>query len=275
MRDIAKAGWRVTLPVQTMRVSTPWHSMCCWNSDRRTPDSGGSGPGTCATPCRAPDVVRGRTNTSGRWRNSSTAGRSFACACRGSARSFSSCTRPKAAESSEGSKFHPTSSKMKRLSYSRSSSMDEKNRRSVPFLRPEELDLRPPAPAAQQQAAVGQVVVVEAHHAAGACGGDDVTERERGHRNVRPGAGGRTTQRGPEASHESSTTARPCSSATARMASQSGALPMRFGSEDGFGPRSDHLLDGGDVDVVRVRLHVDERRDGPRPEPAARCRWRR
>jgi len=39
-----------------------------------------------------------------------------------------SCTRPNAADSSEGSKFQPTSSKMKRLSYSRPSSMVLKNR---------------------------------------------------------------------------------------------------------------------------------------------------
>ena len=33
-----KPGWRRTLPVQTMRVSTPWDSMCCWKSARRMPD---------------------------------------------------------------------------------------------------------------------------------------------------------------------------------------------------------------------------------------------
>ena len=36
----ANAGWRVTLPVHTMRVSMPWPSMCSWNSARRMPDSG-------------------------------------------------------------------------------------------------------------------------------------------------------------------------------------------------------------------------------------------
>ena len=36
--------------------------------------------------------------------------------------------------------------------------------------------------------------------------------------------------REPSASHESSTTVRPCRSAMARMRSQSGALPIRFGA---------------------------------------------
>jgi len=43
---------------------------------------------------------------------------------------------PERGDSSDGSKFHPTSSKMKRLSYSMSPSIDEKKRRSTPLREP-------------------------------------------------------------------------------------------------------------------------------------------
>ena len=63
-------------------------------------------------------------------------GRSCACGAARLSGSFSSWTRPNAAESSAGSKFQPISSKMKRLSYSRSPSIDEKNRWSTPLREP-------------------------------------------------------------------------------------------------------------------------------------------
>ena len=39
-RIVRKAGCLSTLPVHTMRVSTPWPSMWAWNSLRRMPDPG-------------------------------------------------------------------------------------------------------------------------------------------------------------------------------------------------------------------------------------------
>ena len=54
------AGWRVTLPVHTMRVSTPCDSMCSWNSARRTPDSGRISTGNMCQPVSMPAVVRGQ-----------------------------------------------------------------------------------------------------------------------------------------------------------------------------------------------------------------------
>ena len=62
----------------------------------------------------------------------------------------------------------------------------------------------------------------------------------------------------PSASHESSITWRPCASAMARMRSQSGQLPMRFGTRIALvrGPIIASMR--VDVDVERVGLDVDE-----------------
>ena len=70
----------------------------------------------------------------------------------------------------------------------------------------------------------------------------------------------------PSASQESSTTCRPRSSAMARMRSQSGALPIRFGHEDRLRVRPDQPLERVDVDVVGAGLDVDENRDQPGPD---------
>ena len=61
----ANAGCRVTLPVHTMRVSTPCPSMCSWNSARRIPDSGRMRTGNMCHPVSSSSVWRGSTNTSG------------------------------------------------------------------------------------------------------------------------------------------------------------------------------------------------------------------
>ena len=66
----------------------------------------------------------------------------------------------------------------------------------------------------------------------------------------------------PSASQESSTTCRRCASAMARMRSQSGTFPMRFGTRIAL-CGSDHRLDRVDVDVVGVGLDVDEHGDEP------------
>ncbi len=55
----------------------------------------------------------------------------------------------------------------------------------------------------------------------------------------------------PSASHESSTTSSPWSSASRRTASQSGALPIRFGRKIAFvrGPTSSSILDTSALNV--------------------------
>ena len=137
-----------------------------------------------------PSVVRAARTRRPLRRSTHSAGRSCACAGQVVSGASASCTSPNAADSSEGSKFHPTSSKMNRLSYSRPSSMRREEAVPASLPRPEELDLRPASPSSKQQAAIGQVVVVYADHAAGARCGDDVAQREGGDRDVGPGAGG-------------------------------------------------------------------------------------
>ena len=133
---LRKAGWRVTLPVQTMRVSMPWRSMCSWNSDRRTPDSGRISTGNMCQAVSSSGVVRGRTKTSGRWSRSAHAvERSFACARRGCRRASPAAPgrrRPRAPTARSSS---PTSSKMNRLSYSRSVVDGREEPAALPLLR--------------------------------------------------------------------------------------------------------------------------------------------
>ena len=64
----------------------------------------------------------------------------------------------------------------------------------------------------------------------------------------------------PSASHESSSTFRPFLSAKARIASQSGTLPIRFGTRYGFCPPTDHLGHPVHINVVRVDVDVHEDR---------------
>ena len=58
-------------------------------------------------------------------------------------------------------------------------------------------------------------------------------------------------------------TTRSWRSAMARMASQSGALPMRFGARIALVRGADHRLDGVDVDLEGVGRDVDEHRHEP------------
>ena len=83
-----------------------------------------------------PSSVRGSSKASG-WRPNPSQRRAKlrfrAARFWGSLRSW---TSPKAALNSAGSKFQPTSSKMKRLSYSRSPSISLKKRFSTPLADP-------------------------------------------------------------------------------------------------------------------------------------------
>ncbi len=156
--------------------------------------------------------------------------RSSADGVRGSPASFSSCTRPNAADSSDGSKFHPASSKMKRLSYSRSPSIVEKNRVSTPFVDPNNWgsERRPHRRSKRQRstnASSSRHTIPPVPAPVMMCeSANEVTEMS----DRSPVGEPRNVE--PRASHESSTTRRPWTSAMARMRSQSGTLPMRFGT---------------------------------------------
>ena len=212
-------------------------------------------------------VVRGSTNTSGRWPNSSQSRAKLRFRARevvGQLLELDDAER---------------GGELRRLEVPADLVEDEQvvvlevavDRREEPPLDAlagaEDLHLRAPAPAAQQQAAVDELVVVEADHAAGARRGDDVREGERRDRDVAAGAGRRAPQRRARARRRS-----PRSPAargrrrSSRMRSQSGTLPMRFGHQDRLGARADHRLDRVDVDVVGVGLDVDEHRHEPGPD---------
>ena len=83
-----------------------------------------------------PSSWRGSSNTSGHWAKPSDSRAKFRFRAARLTGSFWSWTSPNAALSSEGSKFQPTSSKMNRLSYSRSPSISLKKRLSTPLAEP-------------------------------------------------------------------------------------------------------------------------------------------
>ena len=80
----ANAGWRSTLPVHTMRVSTPCASMCCWKLGApHAATRAGSGTGTCASRCRARRACAGARTRRDGWRSARTAAGSCAGGARG------------------------------------------------------------------------------------------------------------------------------------------------------------------------------------------------
>ena len=143
-------------------------------------------------------VVRGRTNTSGRWAKSWVNRAKLCLRFARLSASLSSCTRPNAADSSDGLEV-PADLVEDEEVVVFEVAVDRREEAPVDaFAGSVDLRLRPASPAAQQEAPVDEIVVVEAHHAAGSGRGDDVGQRERRDRDVRPGAGRRSAQRRPE-----------------------------------------------------------------------------
>ncbi len=185
--------------------------------------------GNMCHPVSTPSVSRGRVNSSGhrakcdavmaklRWRRARLSA------------SLSSCTSPKAADSSEGSKFQPFSSKMNRLSYSRPSSMALKKRSTLPFCDPKSCSSER-RPQRRKSSALSASASSSKHTIPPVPAAVMMCERAKLVREMsaRAPVGVPRSVR-PRASQESSTTTRSWRSAISRMASQSGALPMRFG----------------------------------------------
>ena len=170
--------------------------MCCWNAARcdarlRADEHGEHVP-------RGVDLGRGARAARTRRAAARTAAVSRSKLRLRRARlsgSLSSCTRPNAAESSDGLEV-PADLVEDEEVVVFEVAVDRREEAPVDALaRAVDLRLRAAAPAAQEQAAVDELVVVEAHHAAGAGRGDDVREREARDGDVGAGAGRRAAQR--------------------------------------------------------------------------------
>ncbi len=173
---------------------------------------------------------------------------------------MSSCTRPNAADSSDGSKFQPISSKMNRLSYSRPSSIVLKKRLSTPFVEPKSWiserrpqrrsssawsasassskQTMPPVPAAVMMCERAKLVTLMSARVPG--------------------------RRAPQREPERVAGVLDHLQAVA-VGDRPDAVPVRgvadqVRGEDRLGPRPDHRLDRVDVDLERVRGDVDEHR---------------
>src|SRR6185437_6531394 len=101
-----------------MRVSMLAASMCRWKSDRLMPESGLMVNGKACHPVMRSASCVGTRKTSARWPKCADRSSKFLLRRSRFCASFKNCTSPKEAEISLGSKFHPTSSKMKMSSYS-------------------------------------------------------------------------------------------------------------------------------------------------------------
>ena len=206
-------------------------------------------------------------------RRTPTAGRSCVGGGRGCCGSLRSCTTPNAALISR--RLEVPADLVEDEEVVVLDAVDLGEEALVALLRAVDLRLGPPAPAAQQQAAVDELVVVEQHHPAGAAA---VMMCERAKLvTLMSRARARSACRGawrPSASHESSITVRPWASAMARMRSQSGQLPIRFGHEDRLRARRDHRLDARRRRCCTCRAPRRRTRARCPPAPAARCRSR-
>ena len=252
-------------------------SMCSWNSARRMP---GLGPDEhrehVPARCRRLGVVRGSTNTSGRCRRRSTGGRSCACRRARLSGSLSSCTQPERGgelrrlevpadlvEDEQVVVLEVAVDRRRRTAGRRPSS----SRRSAPRTggpsgaaagsgrraRRRRRSTMPPVPAAVMMCDEGEAGDARCRSACrSAC----------------------RAASSPSASQESSITCRPCASAMARMRSQSGTLPIRFGHEDRLGARADHRLDARRRRCCRCRARRRRTPARARPAPSARCRSR-
>ena len=133
-----------------------------------------------------------------------------------------------------------------------------------PLPRAEQVRLRATAPPPQREATVQEPVVVEPDEPAVARGGDGVAPSEARHRDVGARAGARAAQ--PRIEHVATVLDH---GEPVRVGDLPDAVPVgdvadEVRREDRPGPRSDHLLDAVHIDLVRVRLDVDERGHDPR-----------
>ncbi len=261
-----KAGWRRTLPVHTMRVSMPGSLHVLLegrpaHARLRAQQHREQVPHAVQAVEHAGQLEHvgeaGQGGAPGA-RRCGAGGRGWHRACR-------SCTRAKAADSSDGSRFQPTSSKMKRLSYSRPSSRFEKNRVSTPRVEPNSCtsERRPQRRSSRQRSASASSstsTMPPVPAAVMMCDRAKLVTLMSARAPV-----GVPRRVGPRASHESSTSASRAFVGQRPQGVPVGRVADEVGHQDRLRAVGDGRVDEGRRRRCRCRLDVDEGGHGAGP----------